>query len=154
MEPLSHGVTVPLAPAEAFAHFADLASWWPAEFSWSGPDALDRVALEPRAGGRLYELGPDGFRCDWGTVTAYEPPDRLAFLWQIAPDRTPVPDPQRASEVDIRFTADPGNPGATHLAVTHGAFERHGEDGAAYREGMAEGWRFMLAAYAATVTGR
>ena len=151
MEPLSHGVTVPLPPAEAFAHFADLDSWWPREFSWSGPDALDRVGLEPRAGGRLYELGPDGFRCDWGTVTACEPPGRLAFLWQIAPDRTPVPDSARASEVEVRFTPDGDG---THVGVTHSAFERHGEGAEAYRQGMADGWRFMLGAYAATVAGR
>jgi uncharacterized protein YndB with AHSA1/START domain len=151
MEPISHGVTVPLPPDEAFAHFTDLARWWPPEFTWSGPDALDRVALEPSAGGRFYELGPDGFRCDWGTITAYEPPRRAAFLWQIGPDRTPVPDPDRASEVEVRFTRDGDE---THVAVTHDAFEKHGDGAEAYREGMADGWRYMLAAYAATVAGR
>jgi uncharacterized protein YndB with AHSA1/START domain len=152
MEPLSHDVTVTVAPEQAFAAFAELA-WWPREFTWSGPEALDRVGLEPREGGRFYELGPGGFRCDWGTVTAYEPPTRLAFLWQIGPDRTPQPDPARASDVDMRFT-EGDEPGTTRVAVTHTAFERHGAGAQAYRDGMDQGWRMMLDAYAAAAAGR
>jgi hypothetical protein len=41
---------VPLAPPAAFEAFADLGAWWPPEFSWSGPGALQSIQLDPRAG--------------------------------------------------------------------------------------------------------
>jgi uncharacterized protein YndB with AHSA1/START domain len=82
------------APVErAFATFSDgLAGWWPREYTWA-QDTLETIAIEPREGGRCFERGPHGFHCDWGRVLAWDPPDRLAFTWQIGPDRVPEPNP-------------------------------------------------------------
>ena len=72
-------------------------------------------------------------------MTAWEPPRRLVFLWQIGPSREPVPDPARASEVEVRFEDG-------RVALEHRGFERHGEDAEAYRDGMgsAQGWPWLL----------
>jgi uncharacterized protein YndB with AHSA1/START domain len=139
---------VSAAPERAFELFArELGRWWPAEYTWAA-DGLEEIAIEPRVDGRCFERGPRGFECDWGRVLAWEPGAGLAFSWQIAPDRVPVPDSDRASEVEVRFS-DAGRD-ATRVNLEHRGFERHGEGGAGYRAGMASerGWPYILARYA------
>jgi uncharacterized protein YndB with AHSA1/START domain len=113
---------------------------------------LDTIAIEPRAGGRCFERGPHGFECDWGRVLAYDPPRRLAFLWQISPRREPVSDPARASEVEVVFVAEVDT---TRVELTHRGFERHGDGAAEYREAMAseQGWPYLLRCYADAAVG-
>jgi uncharacterized protein YndB with AHSA1/START domain len=142
-----HQVEVPVPPARAFAVFAEqLGSWWPPEYSWSG-EVLEEIGIEPREGGLCFERGPHGFRCDWGRVLAWEPPDRLDLAWQISPRREPVPDPSKASVVEVRFEATGGG---TAVSLEHRAFERHGEEGASYEEmlGSPQGWPFLLERFA------
>jgi hypothetical protein len=48
----------PSAPAdEAFAAFADLARWWPREYTWAG-DTLEDIGTDPREDGFCFERGP------------------------------------------------------------------------------------------------
>lgn len=144
-------VTVPVPAERAFATFTEgMAGWWPREYTWSAA-ALDTIGMEPREGGHCYEIGPAGFRMDWGTVLAWEPPRHLAFLWQIAPTRAPEPDPDKASEVEVRFEA--AEPGTTLVEVEHRNFRRHGETGDDYRAGLSspEGWTYLLDRYAAAL---
>lgn len=143
------------APAEdAFAAFADgIHAWWPREATWSG-DGLERIGIEGHAGGFCFEVGPQGRRLDWGRVTTWDPPRRLAFTWEINADRTPAPGPAHASEVTVTFT--PTSDGSTTVELVHDGWERHGEEGAAYRDAMLHGeaWERLLASYAATVARR
>lgn len=136
------------APAErAFEVFTGgMGSWWPRAYSWSG-EALESIGIEPREGGLLSERGPGGFRLDFGRVLAWEPPRRLVFSWQIAPNRLPEPNPSRASEVEVRFEADGDR---TLVRLEHRRFERHGAGYEAYRHGMGseDGWPWILARYA------
>lgn len=146
---IRHSVTISAPPERAFILFTEeLASWWPREYTWGG-EALERIEVEPREGGACFEVGPHGFRCDWGRVLASEPPRRLVFSWQIAPDRTPQPDPAKASEVEIRF--EPAGAGGTRVELEHRGFSRHGDEGDRYRAGLgsAEGWPYMLGRLAA-----
>jgi hypothetical protein len=147
--PVHTSVTVPQPPAAAFALFADhLGSWWPREYTWS-QDVLERIGLEPRVGGRCYEIGPHGFHSDWGRVLVWALPSWLRLAWQISPRREPEPDPAKASEVDVRFEAAEG--GTTRVTLEHRGFERHGPEGAAYHDALAsaQGWPWILARYAA-----
>jgi uncharacterized protein YndB with AHSA1/START domain len=143
MEPVRHEVEVAAEPERAFAAFTeDLGSWWPREYTWA-QTTLEDIAIEPREGGRCHETGPHGFSCDWGRVLECEPPRKLVFTWQISPDRTPQPDPERASEVEVSFEAtDDG----TRVAVEHRAFDRHGDEGQGYRDALdtEHGWPYML----------
>ncbi|SCL38113.1 Uncharacterized conserved protein YndB, AHSA1/START domain [Micromonospora pallida] len=143
---------VPASPEEAFTAFTELANWWVAEYTWSGPDFLTELGIEPRAGGMLYEIGPHGFRADWGRVITWDPPRRLLFVWQIGPDRVPVPDPSRASEVEVVLEVD--GPGRTRVTVEHRKFDRHGTAAEGYRQAMTEGWQDMLTRYLHSVRRR
>ena len=143
-----HSVTVDASPERAFRVFTEeLGSWWPPEYSWS-QDVLEQMWMEPRQGGLVTELGPHGFRSDWGRVLAWDPPQRLVFAWQISPRREPEPNPAKASEVEVRFTAGDGG---TNVELEHRAFERHGEGAAEYERalGSEQGWPFLLERFAA-----
>src|SRR5688572_32665638 len=77
----------------------------PREHNMLGADIAESV-FEPRVGGRVYDRGVDGSECQWGRVLAYEPPDRIVFTWDISPQWQIESDPDRASEVEVRFIAD------------------------------------------------
>lgn len=146
---IRHTLTVPLSVGRAFAAFVEgLGAWWPGEYTWSA-DVLELIAIEPRVGGRCFERGPHDFECDWGRVLVYERPYRIVFTWQISPDRQPVPDPARAGEIDVQFEEE--EPSVTEVHFEHRGFERHGPEGAAYRDALAaaEGWPYILERYAA-----
>jgi uncharacterized protein YndB with AHSA1/START domain len=148
-EPIRAAVTVPLPADQAFPAFADLARWWPQEYTWAA-DTLEDIGLEPREGGFCYERGPHGFTCHWGRVLAWEPPTHLVFTWQIAPDRVPQPNPAKASEVEVTF--HPADPSGTRVELEHRALARHGDAADAYRQAMAspQGWPLILDRYAAS----
>lgn len=149
-EPIVHTVTVPLPPAEAFHLFVDgLTNWWPADYTWAA-EVLEAISIEPRLGGRCFERGPCGFECDWGRVTAWDPPHRLSLTWQISLERVPEPNPARASEVVVRLAREA--PSSTGVTLEHRGFERHGDGGAQYRAALAspQGWPYILDRYAAT----
>jgi len=142
-----HEVAVGLGQAAAFRLFTEgFARWWPREYSWSG-DALMNIGMEGREGGACFEFGPHGFRCDWGRVTQWEPPRLLGFTWQIGADRTPQPDPSKASRVAVAFVPEGAR---TRVLLAHRGFRAHGERGLAYREEMASpmGWPLLLRRYA------
>ena len=134
----------------AFELFTDFESWWPHEWTWSG-EALEEIGIEGWVGGMWYEVGPFGFRCDRGRVFAWEPSGRLAFTWQVSPAGLPVPDPEKASEVEVRFI--PQGPRETSIEVEHRGFARHGGGWEAYRERMggAEGWPNILERFTAII---
>jgi uncharacterized protein YndB with AHSA1/START domain len=140
-------VSVPGTPEQAFAAFtAELGQWWPPEYTWS-QDQLAEIGIDARESGLCFEIGPHGFRCDWGRVLAWEPPDRLVLAWQIGPTRVPEPNPSKASEVEVRFERE-GD--ATRVELTHRGFERHGEGADGYREAMGspQGWPYILSRFA------
>jgi uncharacterized protein YndB with AHSA1/START domain len=138
---------VPVPAEQAFTAFTGgLADWWVREYTWSGPEALADIGIEPREGGMAYEIGPYGFRADWGRVVAWQPPHRLVVIWQIGPDRAPLPDPAKASEVEVRFTPEDG--GRTRVEVEHRDFDRHGAAAEGYREALTAGWQELLSRYA------
>ena len=137
----------PVPPARAFEVFTqDFASWWPPEFTWS-QRGLEWIGIDPREGGLCTELGPGGFRIDWGRVLIWHPPNRLAFTWQISPTRVPEPDSAKSSLVDVRFEAAGGE---SIVQVLHMGFERHGEGAHEYRDAMHEqAWPYILERYVA-----
>src|ERR1700677_330353 len=95
------------APADrAFRVFTEqLGDFKPREHNMLGVEIAETV-LEPRVGGAVFDRGVDGTVCRWARVLAYEPPDRLVISWDISPRWEVERDPQKSSEVEIRFIAE------------------------------------------------
>jgi hypothetical protein len=131
----------------AFGQFTDgIMEWWPKNYTWS-QHKLIKMEIPNRVGSFCTEFGPHGFRCDWGRVTRYTEAKEVAFTWQIAMNRAPEPDPQKASEVIIRFNELSG--GLTRVEFQHIDFSKHGNDWRAYLEAMdsEDGWDLILQGY-------
>jgi uncharacterized protein YndB with AHSA1/START domain len=112
---------------------------------------IAKTVFEPRVGGHIYDRGVDGTECRWARVLAYEPPDRVVFSWDISPRWQLETDPDRTSEVEVRFVAE--TPGRTRVELEHRELERHGAGWEAVGDGVAgdEGWPLYLSRYAALI---
>jgi len=120
--PITGTVTVALPVDEAFALFTSaIDRWWPRAFH-IGAAEVDEIVLEPFVDGRWYERGVDGSECDWGRVRLWDAPQRLVFTWQIDGTFQFDPDPEHASEIDVRFRAE--GPAETTVEVEHSGFEK------------------------------
>ena len=116
---LRHSVVVEVPQERAFRVFVEqFDRIKPREHNMLGVDIAESV-FEPRAGGRVYDRGVDGSECQWAHVLAYEPPERLAFTWDISPHWQIETDPDRASEVEVRFLAEtPTAPASSSSTAT------------------------------------
>ena len=142
-EPVKAGVTLSAPVDHVFRVFAErIGDWWPRAYTFSRDD-LARVAIEPRVGGRWYEVDRRGRRLDWGEVRAFEPDRRLVLSWAVSADGGQEP-PERASEIEVRFL--PLGPKLTRVEVEHRGFARHGAGAELLRGGMAspDGWPYIL----------
>jgi DNA-binding transcriptional ArsR family regulator/uncharacterized protein YndB with AHSA1/START domain len=114
---LSGSIIVGASAEHAFRVFiGSFNTWWPHQFHIGQADMAGAI-LESRVGGRWYERGEDGSECDWGRVLVLEPPHRLVVTWQINGQWQYDPDPEHASEIEVRFTAD--GPGQTTVELEH-----------------------------------
>jgi uncharacterized protein YndB with AHSA1/START domain len=133
------------APAErAFRVFTEqMDKIKPREHNMLGVDIAETV-FEPRAGGRIYDRGTDGSECEWASVIAYEPPERVVFSWNVSPYWQVETDPGRRSEVEVRFVAE--GPDRTRVELEHRHLDRHGDGWEGLRDGVAapDGWPLYL----------
>lgn len=83
----------------------------------------------------LYERTPAGVEADWGRVTAWEPPERLAFTWH------PGRDDDTATEVEVTFTAAADG---TMVRLAHAGWEVLGDRAREVRERYVTGWAMVL----------
>jgi uncharacterized protein YndB with AHSA1/START domain len=142
-EPLRFGFEVDCPVGHAFAVWTSgIGTWWPADHTVTGEAGL-HVELEGRVGGRVYERTTGGEEHDWGEVTAWEPPSRLAYRWFLRADRAD------ATDVEIRFSAL--GEGCTRVEIEHRGWERLGARGPAWRERNTAGWTTLLPHYRAAV---
>ncbi len=118
----------------------------PREHNMLGVDIAESV-FEPRAGGRVYDRGVDGSECQWGRVLAYDIPERIVFTWEISPQWQLETDPERSSEVEIRFI--PESPERTRVELEHRHIDHHGDGWEGLRAGIAGdgGWPLYLGRY-------
>ncbi len=143
-EPLELAFEVACRPATAFSMWTTRASmWWPADHSVSGESGLE-VVFEERVGGRIFERTPSGAEHQWGRVTAWEPPSRLAYSWHLRFA------PEDATDVEIRFVDVGGD--RTRVEIVHGGWERLGGLATERREGNRLGWTSVFSHFAEATT--
>src|SRR3982074_1140845 len=110
---------------QAFSVFTDgLGSWWPPEYNLLEVDIAERV-FETRVGGHVYDVGTDGSECHWARVLAFEPPNRLVISWDLSPQWQVETDPEKTSEVEVRFVSEA--PDRTRVELEHRNIDRHGD---------------------------
>ena len=144
--PVRHSVHVAAPVARAFQVFtAGMNRWWLREHK-IGPAALKEVVIEPRSGGRWYEIDDDGSTCDWGKVLAWEPPGRLLLAWQIAAGFTY--DPTLLTEVEVTIVDEDGG---TRVTLEHRNLERFGDKATVMQAAVNRGWPALLGEFAKSV---
>ena len=145
-------VTVAAPLAIAFEVFtAQIETWWPMASHHIGDADCQAVVIEPRVGGRWYEVGDDGTVCEWGKVLEWEPPRRFVLAWQL--NHEWQYDPDFVTELEVRFVAE-GD--ATRVDLEHRNLERYGERVAEVRRSLDApgGWTGALEAFAAAVAAQ
>jgi uncharacterized protein YndB with AHSA1/START domain len=134
-------VTIRAAQARAFGRFtSEIATWWPLPSHSVGGANAETVVMEDRVGGRIIERGRGGTECVWGTITAWDPPRRVAFSWH------PGDPPEKATNVEVRFVAI--DHARTRVELEHVGFERLGAMAKRARRGYPIGWAYVLGLYA------
>ena len=143
--PVRKSVRVEAPPLRAFDIFTGgIGRWWPKSHKIGQAD-LDRPVIEPREGGRWFELDVDGSECEIGMVAVWEPPTRLILIWQLTPEFTY--DANLVTEVEVRFTPDGDG---TLVELEHRDLERLGDKAEAMRETVSGpgGWPALLHLFA------
>ena len=115
--------------------------WWPADHTVTGQPGL--VVLQGGVGGRIYERSADGAEYEWGEVTVWQPPARLAYLWYLGRDRAD------ATEVEIRFLAR--GPAATRVEIEHQGWDRLGTSAGNWHDRNRAGWQTLLPHFVAAI---
>src|SRR4051794_30816939 len=144
-------ITVDAPIDRAFSVFTDgIGTWWSPDHHLLRGELAEMV-FEPREGGHVYDRGVDGSECRWARVLLYEPPDRFVISWDINLRWQLESDPQRASEVEVRFIAE--SPKRTRVELEHHNLDRHGEGWEEMRDavGSPDGWHTGLLGFAARV---
>jgi uncharacterized protein YndB with AHSA1/START domain len=140
-------IVVPVGVEAAFAAFTDrFGRFKPPEHNLLAVPIAETV-FEARVGGGIVDRGADGSECRWARILAYEPPDRVVFSWDIGPTWQIETDPERTSEVEVRFIADGTD--RTTVELEHRHLDRHGPGWESLRAGIADdqGWALYLARY-------
>jgi len=145
--PVRQSTLVRASAEHTFATFVTrIGAWWPVRPFSAGKDRVRAVTVEQRRGGRVYETWDDGTEVDWGTLLAWQPPERFTLTWT----GTPAP-----TEVELTFA--PLGPALTRVTVEHRGWdaltdEQLAEDCAlpgGYSSGAyTRGWATILASLA------
>jgi uncharacterized protein YndB with AHSA1/START domain len=145
---IRHSIVVDAPIERAFSTFTDgFGSFKPREHNLLGVEIAETV-FETRVGGHIYDRGVDGSECRWARVLAFEPPERVVFSWDIDARWQIESDPDKTSEVEVRFTAEA--PERTRVELEHRNLDRHGDGWEGVREGVdgEGGWPLYLDRFA------
>ena len=135
--PISLTVDLDVPPDVAWHRFVDgFGEWWPNLTHSLSRAPGTRCVLEGRAGGRLYEIAPDGSEHLWGHVEDAHPPDAVRFSWH------PGRDADSAQQIDVTFEAIAGG---CRARLVHGRWEALGEIAPILRAQYVPGWQHVFA---------
>ncbi len=140
-DPLRLSFDVACSAEHAFRVWtARIGTWWPPDHTVTGRAEL--VVLQSGVGGRIYERTADGAEHEWGEVTVWQPPARLAYRWYLGRDRAD------ATDVEIRFVAQGA---ATRIEIEHQGWERLGATADQWRDRNRIGWQTLLPHFVAAL---
>jgi len=138
---------------KAFTVFTEgIGSWWSPDHHILQAELAEMV-FEPRVGGYIYDRGVDGSVCRWARVLTYDPPNRLVFSWDVSLQWQLETDPQRTSEVEVRFV--PEGTGRTRVELEHRHLDRQGDGWQGMRDAVEGpgGWSLTLDNFARRLQG-
>ena len=129
-------ITVSRKPEDAFRIFTqEIGSWWPMSTHSLSGEKSRSVAMEGHIGGRVYETDDAGADHLWGTVTAWDPPNTVAFTWHVGrPEET-------HQTVEVRFVPE-GN--GSRVTLTHDGWEKLGREGEEMLRNYDTGWDYVF----------
>ena len=133
-------VTVYVPVERAFEVFtAEIGTWWPLRTHAVDTERSETVVMEGRVGGRLFERAPTGEEHVWGTLVAWEPPNRIVYSWH------PGRGEETAQEVEITFSPEAEG---TRVDIRHYGWEKLGDRLEETIASYNEGWDKVIAVYA------
>jgi uncharacterized protein YndB with AHSA1/START domain len=139
-------VTVGVPVETAFRVFTEeVGSWWPLATKSVGQAEAEKLVIEPREGGRVYERVRSGEEHDWGVILEWQPPHRLVFTWH------PGRGPETSQEVEVRFAASSGD--ETLVELEHRGWERLVETAEEIPDHYESGWEEVLSRYVEAAEG-
>jgi len=139
-----HQIVVEVPVEHAFQVFTEqFDQIKPREHNLLGVPLADTV-FETHVGGAVFDRGVDGSECRWARVLVFEPPERFVISWDITPQWQLETDPDKTSEVEVRFVSE--GPGRTRVELEHRHLDRHGSGWESERDGIAgaDGWPLYL----------
>lgn len=149
LEPVRRNVRVRCSAERAFRVFTtEMDSWWPRTHH-IGNSPMKEVVVEGHVGGAIYTVQEDGKSCPWGSVVAWEPPQRFVMAWHVKPTWEYESDVAKCSTVEVLFTS--ADDGTTLVELEHRNIEVHGAGSATMRNQVAApgGWGDLLVLFGA-----
>lgn len=142
--PIILSVEVKVSPARAFDLFTRrYADWWPKGRTPAKSPHV-QVVMEPRPGGRWFEVDADGVETPWGRVLTWDPPGRLVLAWQL--NSQFAYDPDFVTELELTFSPEGDG---TKVTLEHRNLERFGAEAGRMAGLLGGGWPGYLGGYAA-----
>ena len=144
MEKIVKNIKIENNTSEVFQKFIqEINYWWPKEYTWS-QEKLEEMKIDGKKDGLCTEIGPCGFRCDWGRVVELKVNEQIRLKWQISLKREPIPNPEKSSDIKIEFIEHKKS--YTKLHFSHYNFDNHGDGAKDYQKMMdgEQGWDFIL----------
>lgn len=136
LDPIVKTIEVPCSPEKAFDTFVNqVSNWWPLgknSVSAMNGHVAKKVVIEPRQGGKVYEIGHDDTEHHWGSVKSFNPHTDFSMNWHIGMSA------DSPSEVAVVFTEL--DEGKTRVELTHSKWESFGDKAQDMRNGYNGGW--------------
>jgi hypothetical protein len=146
--PVRRSIVVDVDREKAFDVFtARMGSWWKPEHHIAA-EAFTDIVVEPRTGGRWYEVDVAGTETAWGRVLTWDRPERVVLAWQL--DAQFAYDPDFVTEVEVRFTAQGDS---TLVELEHRDLDRYGAAAPVVRSQLDDpnSWQGLLTAFGAAI---
>lgn len=146
VSPIRLTLDLDVPASDAWARFVEgFGEWWPSLTHSLSRAPGTRCVLERHAGGRLFEIAPDGSEHLWGLVEFVRAPKTICFSWH------PGREAESAQQVAVTFEPTARGCRAT---LVHGNWAALGEIAPILRAQYVGGWAHVFGEQFARYAGR